>query len=91
MHVMQQALSSQNLQLRKGLHAVVVVAAASHGLLPVSPGDDPVPSGVGLGATVADILLQVVPPSPGHHQGRRDGRGGTGASHGGLPAQAPLP
>ena len=58
MHVMQQALSSQKLQLRKGLHAVVVVAAATarHGLLPVSPGD-PVPSGVGLGATVADILL----------------------------------
>jgi len=69
---------------------VVAAATARHGLLPVSPGD-PVPSGVGLGATVADILLQVVPPSPGHHQGRRDGRGGTGAAHGGLPAQAPLP
>jgi hypothetical protein len=52
-----------------------------------------VPIGVvGLGATaVADVLLQVVSPSSGHHQGRRDGRGGAGASHGGLLAQAPLP
>lgn len=51
-----------------------------------------VPSGCdGVGATVANILLQVVSQSSGHHQVRRDGRGCTGASHGGLPAQAPLP
>jgi hypothetical protein len=70
-------------------------ADTSHGFLAVRSWSSVhlVPIGVvGLGATaVADVLLQVVSPSSGHHQGRRDGRGGAGASHGGLLAQAPLP